>query len=88
MKRQVIVAAGLLGGMVGVIFGVMEKLERRVQALEDRPRSVPVAMSSDQSQEFRRNMQRESARDFVDVLREEGLVIRPVGRPITDSPQA
>lgn len=75
MTRYTILVAAFLGGAAGIIFGAMDKLERRVQALEARPRSS--AISPDQSHELRRNFQRDSARDFVGVLKEEGLVIAP-----------
>lgn len=80
------VAAGLVGGLVGVIFGVMEKLENRVASLERRP--YTAASSSDAIRE----MQRTSARHFAEALREQGLIVTtyndPGLRKITDSPQA
>ena len=75
----IVVIAG--GALVGAAGGMLEQHNDRIRRLENRPYDVPAPMTTEDRLEFHKKIRRDSARDFVEVLREEGLVITEQSPP-------
>lgn len=71
----IIVLAG--AAALGAAAGLLEQYNDRIRRLEARPYDTAPPSTTGEFMELRRKLARDTARDFVEVLKEEGLVIAP-----------